>query len=158
MTVRAIPVVRDATQGDAEFIVDANLAMAFETEGARLDRGVLNAGVESVLADAQRGFYLVAVAAERPLGCLLVTHEWSDWRNGWWWWLQSVYVARDVRQQGTFDALHAEVVRRARRTPGVIGLRLYVAQSNGAAQAVYRKRAMEETVYRVYEHLLVCDA
>jgi GNAT superfamily N-acetyltransferase len=104
-----------------------------------------------VLADPQRGFYLVAEQAANAVGCLLVTREWSDWRNGDWWWLQSVYVTPAARRTGVFRALHAEVARRARTTEGVVGLRLYVERDNHAAQATYAALGLVETHYRLLE-------
>lgn len=143
--------IRDAVRGDIPFLVDCNLAMAWETERRRLARGVLEAGVGALFERPARGFYLVATRAGQALGCLLVTHEWSDWRNGDWWWLQSVHVLPEARRGGVFRALYAEVERRARAAPGVVGLRLYVERDNARAQATYRALGMHEQAYRVYE-------
>jgi ribosomal protein S18 acetylase RimI-like enzyme len=143
--------IRDARPGDIPFLVECNAAMALETEQRQLDRAVLEAGVAALFEQPSRGFYLVAARAGQAVGCLLVTHEWSDWRNGDWWWLQSVHVAPDARRGGVFSALYAEVERRARAAPGVVGLRLYVERDNARAQATYRALGMREGVYRVYE-------
>jgi GNAT superfamily N-acetyltransferase len=143
--------VRDATPADLAFIVDANAAMAIETEHKTLDRDVLARGVAAVLAKPERGFYLIAERDAAAVGCLLVTHEWSDWRNGDWWWLQSVYVAPAARRGGVFRALHLEVERRARAEPGVIGLRLYVERDNRTAHATYAALGLVETHYRLLE-------
>jgi GNAT superfamily N-acetyltransferase len=143
--------VRDADQDDIPFLVACNAAMALETEQLRLDRAVLEAGVAGLFERPSRGFYLVAMRGGQALGCLLVTHEWSDWRNGDWWWLQSVHVLPEARRGGVFRALYAEVERRARATTGVVGLRLYVERDNARAQATYRALGMHEGVYRVYE-------
>lgn len=143
--------IRDATPADVGFLVDANAAMALETEGKRLDRDVLARGVAGVFADPARGFYLVAERAGRVVGGLLVTREWSDWRNGDWWWIQSVYVMPDARRSGVFRALHAEVERRARAMPGVVGLRLYVEDANINAQATYAALGMVDARYRLLE-------
>jgi GNAT superfamily N-acetyltransferase len=145
--------VRAATAADVAFIADANVAMALETERLVLDRGVLERGVAAVLEKPARGFYLVAERSARPLGCLLVTYEWSDWRNGEWWWLQSVHVTPGARRSGIFRALHAEVVRRAAVVPGFLGLRLYVERDNARAQATYAALGMHETSYRMYERV-----
>ena len=144
-------VIRDAVRGDSPFLVECNLSMAWETERRRLDRGVLEAGVSGVFDQPARGFYLVAMRAGRALGCLLVTHEWSDWRNGDWWWLQSVYVLPEARRGGVFRALYAEVEGRARATTGVVGLRLYVERDNARARATYGSSGMHEAAYRLYE-------
>lgn len=143
--------VRDARPSDAAFIVAANAAMALETEGLVLDAGRLARGVAAVFAVPERGFYLVAEHDGVPVGCLMVTREWSDWRDGDWWWLQSVYVLPSARRLGVFRALHAEVERRAAATPGVVGLRLYVERDNTRAQATYAAIGMHETAYRLYE-------
>src|SRR4051812_16330293 len=124
--------------------------MAMETERKTLDRRVLQNGVESVFADARRGFYLIAERGVQ-VGCLLVTLEWSDWRNGDWWWIQSVYVTAPARRSGVFRALYAEVERRARASPGVVGLRLYVEQENEPALATYASLGMEDAGYRLLQ-------
>lgn len=143
--------IRDATPADVDFIVDANAAMALETEGRALDRDVLVRGVAGVFADPRRGFYLVAERDGAAVGCLLVTREWSDWRNGEWWWIQSVYVRPAARRGGVFRALHAEAGRRARDADGAVGLRLYVENDNSPAQATYAALGMRDAHYRVFE-------
>lgn len=150
--------VRDAVRDDIPFLVACNAAMAWETESRRLDPVVLEAGVAALFGQPARGFYLVATRVARPLGCLMVTREWSDWRNGDWWWLQSVHVLPEARRSGVYRALHAEVERRARSAPGVVGLRLYVERDNVRAQATYRSLGMHEAVYRVYEQGLASGA
>jgi GNAT superfamily N-acetyltransferase len=143
--------IRLADVADAADIVRFNAAMAIETEHRKLDEAVLRAGVEAALADARHGFYLVAESAGRVVACLLITYEWSDWRNGQWWWLQSVYVPEQFRRCGIFRALYAEAERRARATPGVIGLRLYVERENVNAQSTYARLGMHDSGYRLYE-------
>lgn len=140
--------VRNAVAGDGNFLVECNLAMALETERKDLDRTVLTRGVEAVFAEPRHGFYLVAERAGEPAGCLQVTYEWSDWRNGDWWWLQSVYVVPSARRQGVFSALYADVERRARRADAV-GLRLYVEQNNDRAQRTYAALGMRAEPYRM---------
>ena len=142
------PTIRTAAPTDIPFLVAGNAAMARETEGRELDRSVLARGVEAVFADPRRGFYLVAEDAGETSGCLLVTFEWSDWRNGDWWWIQSVYVAPPHRRRGVFRALYAETERRA-RAAGAVGLRLYVERDNARAQATYGALGMEEEPYRM---------
>jgi GNAT superfamily N-acetyltransferase len=143
--------IRDARDSDLSFLVQANAAMALETENKQLDPATLERGVAAVMASSSRGFYLVAEQAAGAVGCLLVTREWSDWRNGDWWWLQSVYVVAHARRGGVFRALHAEVERRASASDDVIGLRLYVERDNVRAQATYAGIGMHETAYRLYE-------
>ncbi|HLI16714.1 MAG TPA: GNAT family N-acetyltransferase [Rhodanobacteraceae bacterium] len=142
-------IIRTAKPEDVPFLVECNAAMAHETEHKALDRDVLTRGTRAVFDDPKRGFYLVAERGDEAVGCLLITYEWSDWRNGDWWWFQSVYVVPRARRLGVFRALHAEVERRA-RAAGAIGLRLYVERDNARAQQTYRSLGMEEEPYRMW--------
>lgn len=144
-------VVREATDRDVAALVDGNAAMALETEGKTLDRDRLLRGVRAALADAGRGRYLVASRADDHAGQLMLTREWSDWRNGWFWWIQSVYVRPAHRRCGVFRALYEAVVAEARSRGDVCGLRLYVEAENTAAQATYAALGMETTSYRFLE-------
>jgi len=143
--------IRSATRADIEHLVEWNAAMALETEHKTLDRGVLARGVAAVFDDPRRGSYLVAERDGRAAGSLLLTFEWSDWRCGDWWWIQSVYVTPDARRSGVFRALYAEVERRARATAGVVGLRLYVEAENLGAQKTYEMLGMSTSSYRFFE-------
>jgi ribosomal protein S18 acetylase RimI-like enzyme len=147
---RIVMRVREANASDIAFIVDANVAMALETECKALDPEVLRHGVASVIARPERGFYLVAERAGQPVGCLLVTYEWSDWRNREWWWLQSVYVIVSARRGGVFRALHSEVERRASLSDAA-GIRLYVDADNERAKATYRSLGMSVARYEMFE-------
>ncbi|MES4792835.1 MAG: GNAT family N-acetyltransferase [Chloroflexota bacterium] len=142
--------VREARRSDVHFLVECNAAMALETEHKTLDRAVLTRGTRAVFDDPRRGFYLIAEREDESVGCLLITFEWSDWRNGDWWWFQSVYVVPHARRSGVFRALYAEVERRARATPDVIGLRLYVERDNAHAQRTYESLGMVEEAYRMF--------
>lgn len=144
-------IIRDANTADISFLVDCNMAMAMETEQKTLVRPVLARGVAAVFEQIQRGFYLIADDAGYSVGCLLVTFEWSDWRAGTWWWLQSVYVIPAARHGGVFRALHTEVASRARAGNDVAGLRLYVEQDNTNAQRTYASLGMRQTHYDLYE-------
>ncbi len=150
-TQTTAPRIRDATSADIDLLVQFNAAMARETEAKTLDPMVVQAGVAAVLAEPRRGFYLIAEHAGEIAGCLMITYEWSDWRNGDWWWLQSVYVHPDCRRAGVFRALYAEVERRAGLGTGVAGVRLYVERDNSRAQGTYASLGMSETHYRMYE-------
>ena len=150
MTTNA-PTVRAATRADLDVLVAWNAAMAWETERKRLDLDVLARGVDAVFDDPRRGFYLVAEHEGTRAGSLLVTYEWSDWRCGDWWWIQSVYVAQPHRRAGVFKALYAEVDRRARATAGVVGLRLYVEWENARAQRTYETLGMQKAHYHLYQ-------
>lgn len=141
--------VRAAHAGDLASLVAFNAAMAVETENKTLDPAVLRAGIAVVLAQPARGFYLVAETDGVVAGCLMVTFEWSDWRNGDWWWLQSVYVVPEHRRHGVFRALYAEVERRA-ALHDVIGIRLYVERENARAQRTYESLGLRAEHYRLY--------
>ena len=142
--------VRRATRRDAETLIAFNSAMATETEDRALDAATLRAGVEALFDDETRGFCLVAKDAGRPAGALMVTFEWSEWRNAAFWWIQSVYVAPDLRGRGVYRALHARVEREAREA-GACGLRLYVEKENDRARRIYEFLGMRETVYDMLE-------
>ena len=150
MSSKDITVVK-ATSDDVDAIAQFNIAMANETEDLTLDPSTVQAGVRGVLNANDRGFYLVARAQGKPVGSLMITYEWSDWRNGNLWWIQSVYVAPSSRGQGIFRALYEDVVSLAHGAPDVRGIRLYVEKDNLNAQAVYQRLGMSETAYRVFE-------
>jgi GNAT superfamily N-acetyltransferase len=143
--------IRDATSNDLDRLVDFNDALARESEGKSLDGDRLRRGLAALLDDPSRGRYLVAEADGEPLGALALTREWSDWRNGWFWWIQSVFVSPSARRQGVYRALHEEVLRQARGAADVCGLRLYVDHDNTAAQAVYESLGMSRSHYQLYE-------
>ncbi|MCE9595079.1 MAG: GNAT family N-acetyltransferase [Planctomycetes bacterium] len=149
--------VRPATESDEPDLVAFNLALAEETEGRALDATRVADGVAAVLADSQRGRYFVAERAGAVVGGLLVTTEWSDWRNGWFWWLQSVYVVPDARRSGVYTALHRHVVEAARRRHDVCGVRLYVERENRGARAVYERLGMHHARYEFFELDFVLD-
>ncbi|MGH9722083.1 MAG: GNAT family N-acetyltransferase [Bryobacteraceae bacterium] len=143
--------IRRATLPDAGMIAEFNAAMALETEHLRLDASRLLAGVEGLLADPAKGFYLVAERDGQIAGQMMITFEWSDWRNGTFWWIQSVYVRTQFRGQGVFRALYDHIERLARKTDGICGLRLYVEQTNRRAQATYERSGMQRCDYKMYE-------
>jgi GNAT superfamily N-acetyltransferase len=147
-----VPEIRRAGPGDVDRIVLFNQAMARETEGRELDRGILRDGVERLLEDPRRGVYWVAELDGEVAAQLLVTTEWSDWRNAEVWWIQSVYVSREHRREGLYRALHA-TVRRAAREAGAAGLRLYVDRDNVPAQETYASLGMRRSNYRMYEEM-----
>ena len=152
--------IRDATADDAPLLAEWAAAMAWETEGKRLDPAVVALGVSNALADPMRARYFIAMRQAEvagretlalPVGTLMLTDEWSDWRNGWWWWIQSVYVPPAERRTGVFAALYDHAASLARAMPGVIGLRLYVEHANTAAQRTYASLGMTDANYRVME-------
>ncbi len=148
--------VREATINDAGILAEFNGAMARETENKELPPGRTGPGVRALFAKPEYGFYLVAEIENRIAGSLMVTKEWSDWRNGLFWWIQSVYVRPEFRRRGVYRALYEAVRTRAGRHPMVCGCRLYVEKNNAAAQEVYRRLGMYETHYTVFEELFEC--
>jgi ribosomal protein S18 acetylase RimI-like enzyme len=147
------PHIRLASATDKDIIAHFNSAMALETEGKALIPEVIGAGVAALIANPSRGFYLVAQNESLIVGCLLITFEWSDWRNGQFWWIQSVYVEPRFRGQGVYRALCKDVQQRAAQDPGVCGFRLYVEQANLRAQQTYASLGMEKTHYSIFEEL-----
>jgi ribosomal protein S18 acetylase RimI-like enzyme len=141
--------IRPAVAADHAVLVAFNLAMAKETEDKHLDSAVLSEGVRRALADPARGRYFVCEQDSAVVGALMVTHEWSDWRNGDFWWIQSVYTTPAARGAGVYRALHEHVVRAA-KAEGAVGVRLYVEPHNARAIATYTKLGMEKT-YDVME-------
>jgi ribosomal protein S18 acetylase RimI-like enzyme len=142
--------IRPATLADLDHLVEWNAAMAAETEDKTLDPDVLRKGVQAVLDNPARGFYLVAERDGHAVGSLLVTYEWSDWRNGNFFWIQSVYVVPEARRSGVFRALYEAVEQRARKS-GAVGMRLYVELENHRAQTTYEGLGMHRCAYHMYE-------
>jgi ribosomal protein S18 acetylase RimI-like enzyme len=136
--------IRLATLADAPVVAEFNRLLAAETEGKTLDPVVLARGVTACLADPAKGIYYVAEENGAVLGQIGLTYEWSDWRNAWFWWIQSVYVRREARRRGVFRALYEHVHRAALADPTVVGLRLYVEKDNEVAKRTYLQLGMEE--------------
>jgi ribosomal protein S18 acetylase RimI-like enzyme len=143
--------IRRAVAADAEVIARYNAAMALETEHIELQRERLLNGVRAVLADAGKGLYLVAEVAGGVAGQMMITYEWSDWRNGVFWWIQSVYVDPAWRRRGVFRSLYRQALHEARAAGNVCGLRLYVEAGNQAARRTYEELGMNKTVYEMFE-------
>jgi ribosomal protein S18 acetylase RimI-like enzyme len=145
--------IRHAQRQDIASLASWNAAMAWETEHKSLDSAVLTRGVTAVFDEPRRGFYLIAEHAGAAVACLMITYEWSDWRGGDFWWIQSVYVVPQARRTGVFRAMHADVARRACEA-GAVGLRLYVETENERAQRTYEELGMERCAYAMYEQPL----
>ena len=143
--------VTRASPAHRDIIALFNQRMAEETEDKVLPTETINKGVAALLDDERKGFYLVAIEDDAVIGCLAITYEWSDWRNGLFWWIQSVYVAAEHRGKGVFSAMYAEVKRLASSDATACGIRLYVERDNSTAQATYQKLGMIETDYRIME-------
>ena len=144
-------IIRKATYLDVSNIVGFNNAMALETEGKTLDYITLKQGVSEVLSDPLKGFYLIAVFSGTVVGQLMITSEWSDWRNGYFWWIQSVYIKQDHRKRGVYRALNEEVLSLAKNNGNICGIRLYVDRDNTIAQRVYHNLGMSTSNYDMYE-------
>jgi GNAT superfamily N-acetyltransferase len=138
---------------DLDVMAQFNIALAGESESLELEPARVRAGVEALLRDPAKGTYFVAVSGDKVVGQLLITHEWSDWRNGDFWWLQSVYVRPDFRRCGVFKALFDFVQAKAAGAPDVCGLRLYMEDGNSRAREAYRRMGMTETHYHVFERV-----
>jgi ribosomal protein S18 acetylase RimI-like enzyme len=145
--------IRVATPDDAATLVEFNAAMARETERKELLPEVIGAGVRSLLANPASGFYVLAEEDGQVVGSLMITKEWSDWRNGDFWWIQSVYVQPEARRRGVYRSLYRHVQDLAAADPGVCGFRLYVDRDNAAAQGTYGALGMKRTRYLVFEEL-----
>lgn len=143
--------IRKARLSDAAVIADFNTRLAWETEQLQLDPNTILRGARAVLKDATKGTYFVAEHDGTIVGQLLITGEWSDWRNGNFWWIQSVYVEAKNRRSAVFRTLFAQVQKRARSRRDVCGLRLYVEKNNRRAQGTYAKLGMAKTHYEVFE-------
>lgn len=138
---------------DIEAIVRFQADMAMESEGTILDMDRLTLGVTSAINDEQKGTYLVARANDTPIGSLMVTREWSDWNNMWYWWIQSVYVMPEYRKKGVYKALYATLKDMAREN-GVSQIRLYADRTNLSAQQVYQRLGMTESHYLMFEEAI----
>ncbi len=143
--------IRQTSLSDIESIVSFNRAMALETEKKHLNEEIASSGVRRLMAQAQYGFYLIAEVENKPVGQLMITYEWTDWRDGLFWWIQSVYVMPEYRGKGIYKALYDYILRESRKDPDVKGIRLYVDQSNHSAKVVYEKLGMSKAHYDMYE-------
>ena len=143
--------IRKARPADAAIIAAFNCNLALETEKLRLNTSVVGRGVRALLKDAAKGTYFLADQGGVIVGQLLITYEWSDWRNGYFWWIQSVYVASEFRRDGVFRALYGHVEALARSRRDVCGLRLYVEKNNRRAHTTYERLGMKHTHYEIYE-------
>ncbi len=143
--------IRDATTADVADLVRFNVAMASESEDKGLHPPTLQSGIEYLLQNPREGRYLVAQRGAKSVGTLMLTYEWSDWRNGRFWWIQSVYVDQAERRTGVYRALHQHARDLATSDPQSCGIRLYVERDNSGARATYETLNMSETAYRLYE-------
>lgn len=145
--------IRRARPSDAEDIASFNRAIAQETENKDLIPDVILAGVNALLNNPAYGFYIVAEINMKVVACLMITTEWSDWRNGLFWWIQSVFVLPDYRRRGIYRQMYSFIKELATNEPNVCGFRLYVEQENTRAQKTYRTLGMHQSPYRLFEEL-----
>ena len=145
--------IRLATPVDEDTVVDFNCRLAEESESKKLDRPTVQLGVRAILANPQHGRYFLANIGNQIVGQMMHTFEWSDWRNGEIWWLQSVYVHPNFRRQGVFRSLFQHLQSEAAASPNVVGLRLYVEEHNTSAQATYEQLGLKLAGYVVMESL-----
>ena len=144
--------IRTASASDAQALVTFNQAMALETEGKTLADDRISPGVAAVFKDENKGFYIVAESEEgKIIGGLMVTYEWSDWRNAWFWWIQSVYIQPEARGQKLYSQMYDFVKERAAEAGNVCGFRLYVENDNDHARRVYEAVGMRASHYVMYE-------
>lgn len=143
--------IRTATSSDIPFIVEAQLAMAMETESLRLDRGTVFQGVSHVIHHPEVGFYWLAEESETPVASVLILKEWSDWRNGSVLWIHSLYVLPDFRRKGVFKQFYSALQDKVQQDDRLRGLRLYVERANYTAQMAYRSVGMTDEHYSLFE-------
>ncbi len=142
--------IRLATFKDAKIICENNIKMAYESEYIHLSKELVLSAVETLLCDKNKGFYLVAEQDNEIIGQLMITFEWSDWRNATIWWIQSVYITPHHRKKGVFNSLYIEVKNLAEKK-NVKLLRLYVHERNASAINVYEKIGMKKKAYVIFE-------
>lgn len=146
--------IRQATRADQPIIAGFNSSLAEETEGKVLNPALIGSGVTAILADSTKGRYWLAFIGGEVAGQIMVTYEWSDWRNGMLWWIQSVYVPTEFRRKGVFSAMYQHVESMVKDDQDACGIRLYVEKSNLRAQDTYRNHGMTEPGYLVMESIL----
>ena len=144
-------IVRTGKEKDIDTLVKFNIALAQETEQKQLSPSIVNQGVQVLFKNPKYGFYTIAEIEGEVIGCCMVTYEWSDWRCGLFWWIQSVYVKPEFRRQGIFTKLYEFLKEKAIQEQDVCGFRLYVEQSNHTGQNTYSRVGMKEAPYKFYE-------
>ena len=143
--------VSKAQKSDIPAIIQFNINMAMETENKKLDKQTVTRGVNKVFSSPSLGYYIIVKDSSGILGCLMITYEWSDWRNGLFWWIQSVYVKKEYRRKGVFRKMYNFIHEKAISDTTCTGIRLYVENNNSVAQNVYNNLGMVETHYKLFE-------
>ncbi len=140
-----------ANNSDIDILTEFQLKMALETENLKLNKDILNNGISSVLTDKNKGCYYLALFENKPVGCLLTTYEWSDWRNSQVLWIQSVYVSPEYRKFGVFKSMYSFIKNIVETSTDFAGIRLYVDKRNVIAQNVYKNIGMNNNHYELFE-------
>lgn len=148
-------IIRKAVAEDAETIIQFNINMAKETEEIDLPYEKISSGVKGLFSKPEYGFYIVAEVDNEIAASLMITYEWTDWRNGIFWWVQSVYVKKEFRRKGIYSKMYQWVKEQVQNEKEVFGFRLYVEKENKVAQKTYESLGMKETVYKLYEEPLL---
>lgn len=143
--------IQKAVIENLEVLIDFQQRLALESESIRLNAETLRKGIMAMFADPAKGIYYVVEEEGQVIGCHMITYEWSDWRNGMVWWLQSVYVTETHRKKGIFKMMYDNLINIIKKDPQLIGLRLYVDKSNERALQVYQAMGMDGSHYTVYE-------
>ena len=144
-------IIRPSKSEDINILADFQMRLADETENIHLDKMIVSAGLKALFDDPTKGTYYVAEAEGKIIGCFLITYEWSDWRNGMVWWLQSVYIVPLHRRKGVFKKMYNHILQTIQNDGSIIGLRLYVDKTNTRAQKVYQAMGMNGDHYTVFE-------
>jgi len=148
-------IIRKAVIEDAETIIQFNINMAEETENKNLPYEKISPGVKGLFSRPEYGFYIVAEINDQIGASMMITYEWTDWRNGLFWWIQSVYVREEFRRKGIYSQMYKWVKEQVKQEERVFGFRLYVEKENITAQKTYEALGMKETVYKLYEEPLI---
>ncbi len=143
--------VKEASFSDADGIAGFQIAMALETENLQLDKILVQQGVNAVFEDTGKGRYFIALDDEKLIASLMITDEWSDWRNGYIYWIQSVYVLPEYRGKGVFKQMYLHIKALVQNDPALSGIRLYVDKTNHKAQKVYKNIGMNDSHYQLFE-------
>jgi len=144
-------IIEKAREEHIDILIDFQQRLAFESEEVTLNAATIRSGMKAMFADPSKGVYYIAREENEIIGCHMITYEWSDWRNGMVWWLQSVYVKESHRKKGIFKKMYDNVIAIIKNDPSLIGLRLYVDKSNERAMKVYAAMGMDGSHYTVYE-------
>jgi len=143
--------IRKAIEEDLPTIVDFQMAMALETENLKLEESIVKKGVSAAFHDSAKGQYFVTEIDNEIAASLMITFEWSDWRNGMVYWIQSVYVEKKFRRMGIYSKMYTHIQEIVKNDENIRGIRLYVDKTNTRAQMTYKKTGMNGEHYQLFE-------